>query len=55
MLNRIVSVIDAIRDGRKQDRSFDDSFSERGRLHFKFDVDPFVNQGQVSFVIFSRL
>ncbi len=49
ILNRVVSVIDAVRDARRSQRIFDGSFGQVGGIGYRLDVDPFSSRRQVSF------
>jgi hypothetical protein len=40
VINRIVSVIDAVRDARRQERSLDDSFTVSEPKRVQFSIDP---------------
>jgi len=53
ILNRVVSVIDAVRDAKRSQRTIDDSFGETEKIHYRFDVHPFSSRRQVSFTIFT--
>lgn len=53
ILNRVVSVIDAVRDAKRSRHTFDASFGSSGGIHYRFDVDPFSSRRQVSLTLFT--
>jgi hypothetical protein len=55
VLNRVVSVIDAVRDAKRSQRIFDGSFGQTGRIRYRFDVNPFSSRQQISFTLFTPI
>ena len=53
ILNRVVSVIDAVRDAKRSRHTFDASFGNSGGIRYRFDVDPFSSRRQISFTLFT--
>jgi hypothetical protein len=54
VVSRIISVIDTIRDGKRQNRELDSNgFSDRSGPDLKFKVDPFSSTKQVSLTLFT--
>jgi len=53
ILNRVVSVIDAVRDARRSQRTLDDSFGIAKNIRYRFEVNPFSDFRQVSFTVFT--
>lgn len=53
VLNRVVSIIDAVRDARRSQRTLDASFSVSEKIRYRFEVDPFSGHRQVSFTLFT--
>jgi len=53
VLNRVVSVIDAVRDAKRSQRTLDGSFSKASKVRYRFDVDPFSARRQLSFTLFT--
>lgn len=51
VLNRIVSVIDAVRDARRQERALDDSFSVSEPKRVQFSLDPTDDRHQLKLKI----
>ena len=51
VVNRIVSVIDAIRTARRQERALDDAFSEAKTSRIRFSVDPMSQHQQMKLII----
>ncbi len=56
VLNRIVSVIDAVRDVRKSHKLFGDSSEEDGpgKIRCRLDIDPFNAYRPLSFSVYTR-
>ncbi|MFZ5981612.1 MAG: hypothetical protein ACOYVF_13370 [Candidatus Zixiibacteriota bacterium] len=50
---RIISVIDAVRDARKQNQRIDKEFSRSDKINYKFSVNPFSETGQVKFTLYA--
>jgi len=53
ILNRVVSVIDAVRDAKRSRHTFDASFGNTGEIRYRFDVDPFSSRRQISLTLFT--
>jgi hypothetical protein len=51
VLNRIVSVIDAVRDARRSGSLIDEDFAAAPR--YKFEIDPLSRRDQVRFTLFT--
>ncbi|HWR84133.1 MAG TPA: hypothetical protein VN285_12600 [Candidatus Deferrimicrobium sp.] len=47
LVNRVVSVIDAVRDARRSRRTLDDSFDDPQKSRWRFRVDPFSRDRQL--------
>jgi len=55
IVNRIVSVIDAVRDVKRLQREVDaDVLSGSGKIDYRFDIDPFNDDKLISFTVFKR-
>jgi len=54
VVNRIVSVIDAVRDAKRSQRRLDRSFGRIGPLDYRVDVDPFSKGGHVGVAVLTR-
>ena len=57
VLNRIVSVIDAIRSSKKANRTIDEygSSEETDKTNYRFSIDPFNSKQQLTLTIFTDL
>ena len=54
MLNRVISIIDAVRDAKRSRHKLDTSdFGAADKLHYKFELNPFSCRKQVSFTFFT--
>jgi hypothetical protein len=54
IINRIVSVIDAVRDARRQDRKIEDSFSSTEQPRMRFSFDPMSSRHQVNMTLLTN-
>lgn len=54
IVNRIVSIIDAVRDARRYEAKVDESFTDAGGVQLHFDVDPFDDYKPVSLTLVKR-
>ena len=52
-VTRIISVIDAVRDARKQERRLDNEFSRTNKFNYKFSVNPFSETRQIKFTLYT--
>ncbi|MBD3256921.1 hypothetical protein GF377_00715 [candidate division GN15 bacterium] len=52
VVDRIISVIDAVRASRKHNRQMPTEFSDNGGLQYKFSVDPFSSSRQFSLTFY---
>ncbi|MEW5994150.1 MAG: hypothetical protein AB1744_07115, partial [Candidatus Zixiibacteriota bacterium] len=55
IVNRVVSVIDAVRDARRTQRRMKSEFGDTGGRRLKIDVDPFDTHRQVRVTLFTNL
>ncbi|UCG60629.1 MAG: hypothetical protein JSV52_09860 [Candidatus Zixiibacteriota bacterium] len=54
IVNRVISVIDAIRDAKRANRQLDDNtFGDLDKLHYKFRIDPLSLNRQISLTIYT--
>ena len=52
VVNRIVSIIDAVRDAKRSNSEIKDAdFSLVGKIKYRFNIDPFSNNKPVSFAV----
>ena len=55
VVNRIVSIIDAVRDAKRSNSEIKDAdFSLVGKIKYRFNIDPFSNNKPVSFSLVAR-
>lgn len=54
IINRIVSVIDAVRDARRQDRKIEDSFSSTEQPRVRFSFDPMSSRHQINLTLLTN-
>jgi hypothetical protein len=54
VVNRIVSVIDAVRDARRQERTIDDTFSSADKSRVKLAFDPMSERRQMKLTIMTN-
>lgn len=54
VVNRIVSVIDAVRDARRQERTIDDTFSSDDKSRVKLTFDPMSPRRQMKLTIMTN-
>ena len=55
VVNRLISVIDSIRDAKRASRRIDDSFGDKKKLNYKFSVHPFSDSRQICLTIYTPL
>lgn len=55
IVNRLISVIDSIRDAKRASRRIDDSFTDSRKLNYKLSVNPFSASNQIRLTIYTPL
>ena len=55
IVNRLISVIDAIRDAKRAGRRLDDTFSDTDKWNYKIKLNPFSASRQISLTIYTPL
>ena len=53
VVNRIISVIDAVRDAKRANRRLDDSFTNSDGFNYRFSIDPLDPDTQVTLTIYT--
>lgn len=53
VVNRIISVIDAVRDAKRSNRRLDDEFGDKEGFNYRFSVDPLDPDTQVTLTIYT--
>lgn len=53
VLNRVISVIDAVRDARRARRTIDDEFSRSDKLNYRVSVDPLHPHRQLTITLYT--
>lgn len=53
VVSRLVSIIDAVRDARRQQRRIDDEFTDTKTPHLQLALDPLNETGQVKLTLFT--
>jgi len=52
-VTRVISIIDAIRDARKQQRRIGSDFTQENKINYKFSVHPFSDTRQFSLTLYT--
>jgi hypothetical protein len=55
IINRVISVIDAVRDAKRSNSRLDRSFGHTAGLNYRLTIDPFSGRQQVKLTVFTSL